>query len=65
MTRIFKIGTTTITEDDSLRDLGIDEIREHLKASFPEVSNATVRETVDEENGITYVSFMAAPGRKG
>jgi hypothetical protein len=63
MTRIFKIGSTRIVEDESMQGLSIDEIREHLKNTFPEVAQATVREKV--EGDVTYVEFTAKPGRKG
>lgn len=63
MTRIFKIGSTRIIEDESMQGLTIDEIREHLKNTFPEVAQATVREKT--EGDVTYVEFLPRPGRKG
>jgi hypothetical protein len=63
MTRIFKIGSTRIVEDDSMRHLDNEAVREILKLSFPEVKQATIRER--EENGVRFVEFLPRPGRKG
>lgn len=65
MTRIFKIGTTKIAEDESMAELSLDEIRERLKPLYPEVAEATIREKEDAESGITFVEFLPRPGRKG
>ncbi len=65
MTRIFKIGTTRIAEDPSMAGLSLDEIRERLKPMYPEVAEAAVREKEDAESGVTFVEFLARPGRKG
>jgi hypothetical protein len=63
MTRIFKIGSTKIVEDESMQGLTIDEIKDRLKSTFPEVAQATIRER--EENGTLFVEFLPKPGRKG
>ena len=63
MTRIFKIGSTQIVEDESMQGLSIDEVKARLKSSFPEVAQATVREKTEGE--VTYVEFLPRPGRKG
>ena len=63
MTRIFKIGSTTIVEDESMQGLTLDEIRERLKGTFPEVAQATIREQA--EGDVTHVEFLPRPGRKG
>lgn len=63
MTRIFKIGSTKIVEDESLQGLDLDEIRQRLKGTFPEVAQATVRERTEGE--VTYIEFLPKPGRKG
>ncbi len=63
MTRIFKIGSTTIVEDESLRGLSVEQVRERLKGAFPEVAQAAVREKTEGE--VTYVEFLPRPGRKG
>jgi hypothetical protein len=65
MTRIFKIGSTKIAEDESMAGLSLDEIRERLKSMYPEVAEATVREKEDAETDVTFVEFLARPGRKG
>ncbi|MEQ8673779.1 MAG: hypothetical protein RLP44_29890 [Aggregatilineales bacterium] len=62
--RIFKIGTTTIMEDDSLTGKTLDEIKDVLKQTYPEVTHATVRErTLDD--GTSVIDFLPKPGRKG
>lgn len=63
-TRIFKIGTSTIVEEDSMRELDKEAIRELLKPSFPEVAHATIRERTLED-GTMVLDFIARPGRKG
>jgi len=61
--RIFKIGSTRIVADESLRDLDNEAARTLLKGTYPEVANATIRER--EEEGMTIVEFLPQPGRKG
>jgi len=62
--RIFKIGATTIVEDDSLTGKTLDEVKDILKRTYPEVAHATVRErTLDD--GTRVVEWLAQPGRKG
>lgn len=63
MSRIFKIGSTKIVEDESMAGLSIEQVRDRLKSRFPEVAKATVRQR--EVDGVTFVEFSAAPGRKG
>ena len=61
--RIFKIGSTHIVADDTLRDLGNEAARTLLKRSYPEVANATIRER--EVGDKIVVEFLPQPGRKG
>jgi hypothetical protein len=61
--RVFKIGATRIVEDAALAGRGIEEIREILKCTYPEVAHATIRER--EENSLHVVEFLNQPGRKG
>ncbi len=61
--RIFKTGTVRIVEDESMRGLSNEEVRDRLKATYPEVANATIRETATDEHRI--VEFLPQPGRKG
>lgn len=62
--RVFKIGATTIVEDASLAGKTLDEVKDILKRSYPEVAHATVRErTLDD--GTQVVEWLAQPGRKG
>ncbi len=62
--RIFQIGATRIVEDESTTDLTNDQVRDVLKATYPEVAHATLRERTDA-NGNRIVEFLPQPGRKG
>lgn len=62
--RIFKIGAKTIIEDDTMRHLSVDEVRQVLQRTYPEVTHATIRETTLED-GSTCYHFINRPGRKG
>ena len=62
--RIFKIGTTTIVEDESMTGLDLDGVKQILQCTYPEVAHATVRETTLED-GSTCYHFINRPGRKG
>lgn len=61
--RIFKTGTVRIVEDDSMHGLSNEEVRGILKVTYPEVANATIRETTSD--GQRIVEFLPQPGRKG
>jgi PRTRC genetic system protein C len=63
-TRIFKTGTTTIVEDESMRHLSDDDVRQLLAQTYPEVANATVRETV-QEDGTRVLTYLPQVGKKG
>ena len=62
--RIFKTGSTIISEASELRGLDNESIRNLLKHSYPEVANATIRET-PQNDGTLLVEFLPVPGRKG
>ena len=62
--RVFRTGTTVITEDESTRGLDIEVVRSILKRTYPELANASFTEETDDE-GRTVVTFMPKPGRKG
>jgi hypothetical protein len=62
--RIFKTGSTIISEAPEMRELSNDAIRNLLKHSYPEVANATIRET-PQNDGTLLVEFLPVPGRKG
>ena len=62
--RIFKTGSTIISEAPEMRELSNDAIRNLLKHSYPEVANATIRETL-QNDGTLLVEFLPVPGRKG
>ena len=61
--RVFKTGTVRIVEDESMHGLSNEEVRNVLKATYPEVANATIRETTSD--GQRIVEFLPQPGRKG
>jgi hypothetical protein len=50
--RIFKIGTTTIIEDETMTVLDLDGVKQILQSSYPEVAHATVRETMLEDHDV-------------
>ncbi len=62
--RIFVTGATRIVEDESMRSLSAEQVREVLKRSCPEVAHATIRER-QLDDGSTCIDFIPAPGRKG
>ena len=62
--RIFKIGSTKIVADESMRDLDNEGVRDLLKRTYPEVANATIRES-ELEDGTVLVEWLAKPGSKG
>ena len=63
-TRIFKTGTTKIVEDESMKGLTTEQVRDILKRTYPEVANATIREQTLADGQIL-VEFLPQPGRKG
>lgn len=63
-TRIFKIGAVRIVEDDSMSGLDNEAIRGLLKATYPEIASAMIRE-VTADDGQKVVEFLPQPGRKG
>lgn len=63
-TRIFKTGSSLIAEAPEMRSLSNEEVRALLKHSYPEVANASFRET-PQADGSLLVEFLPQPGRKG
>lgn len=61
--RVFKIGSKTIEETDTMREMSVDQVRDVLKHTHPELKNATVNTRKD--NGQTIVEFMPRAGTKG
>jgi PRTRC genetic system protein C len=61
--RVFKIGSTRIVEDESMRGMTNEQVQETLAFQYPEVANATIHST--EKDGNLYVEFLKKPGRKG
>ncbi len=62
--RIFKIGTTTIVEDETMSGLDLEAVKQILQRSYPEVAHATVRERTLEDGARCY-DFISRAGRKG
>jgi hypothetical protein len=65
--RVFKIGAQRIVEDNSTSTLTNEQVRDLLKASYPEVANATIRERTETTDSglIRVVDFLQQPARKG
>ena len=61
--RVFKIGTNRIVEGAETAQLNNEQVRVLLKTQYPEVANATIRET--ESDGVRVIEFLPQPGRKG
>ena len=57
-----QIGTKKIALDESLGD-NPEDIRDHLRVTFPELANSDVR--TKQEDGHTVIEFTAKVGRKG
>lgn len=62
--RVFKTGTVRIVEDANMSGLSNEDVRSLLKSSYPEVANATIRES-QLEDGTPLIEFLPQPGRKG
>lgn len=62
--RVFKIGTTTIVEDESMSGLDLDAVKQILQRTYPEVAHATIRERTLEDGAHCY-DFIPVAGRKG
>jgi PRTRC genetic system protein C len=62
--RVFKIGATRIVEDAFMSSLDNEAVRSLLKATYPEIANATIREATTDD-GQKVVEFLPQPGRKG
>lgn len=67
--RIFKTGSTLIQEDDSMRALSNEAVRDLLRNQYPELANATLREIPqpkqEGEPETLVIEFLPQPGRKG
>ncbi|MHB8629803.1 MAG: PRTRC system protein C [Aggregatilineales bacterium] len=61
--RVFKIGTNRVTEDSATAKLSTDQIKKLLQAQYPEIANATVRETISGDTRT--IEFLPIAGRKG
>lgn len=58
-----KIGSQRILLDTALANRPVEEIRERLRATYPELAHASHRERTDGD--VRYVEFLPRPGRKG
>ena len=65
LTRVFKIGANRVVEDEATARLTNEQVRGLMKATYPEVANATIRERTDPDVNIQIVEFLPQPGRKG
>jgi hypothetical protein len=63
MTAHVKIGTQNIVLPQDKAAATIEEIRDLLKFSHPEVKDATFREGAEGEHRV--IEFLPKPGRKG
>lgn len=61
--RIFKIGSTRIVEDESMKGMTNEQVQETLAFQYPEVANATIHTT--QKDGKLFIEFLKKPGRKG
>ncbi len=62
--RIFKIGDVQIVEDESTASLDNEQVRTLLRGQYPEVVNATIRETQQSEE-VTLIEYLPRAERKG
>lgn len=62
--RLFKTGSTIITENETTANLSPEEVRDILKYQYPEVANATISLSTNEDGQQT-ISYLPKPGRKG
>jgi len=63
VTRVFKIGSVRIVEDDSMRGKDVKTIQKLLAPLYPQVENATVRERTEGDTQV--IDFIQQAGRKG
>ena len=64
MTRVFKTGATVIVEDASMEGMTVAQVQQVLKATYPEITHSTTRESVNAA-GQKVIEFLPQPGRKG
>lgn len=62
--RIFKIGSTQIVESEETVSLSNEDVGAILRTQYPEVANAAIRET-PQEDGTVVVEYLPRPGSKG
>ena len=64
-TRVFKIGSVRIVEDESMRGKDARTVQKLLAPLYPQIENATIRERTDEASGMIEIIYFSPPGRKG
>ena len=63
VTRIFRIGSSRVLEDETTAGLPVEEVQARLQRLYPELANATHRQR--REGDTLFVEFLPRPGRKG
>lgn len=63
--RVFLIGATRITEDETTYSMTNEEVKNFLKPQYPEIALATIEEWTDEDTQTQIINFKIVPGRKG
>ena len=63
--RIFKIGTMTIVEDESIASLSVEQVRTMLKSSYPELANVSAPTITTTDEGVQVIEWKPQPRRKG
>lgn len=61
--REFHISGNVVKESAATEGMSNDDARKVLQTMYPEVANATIRET--NKDGVVIVEFLPQPGRKG
>lgn len=61
--REVKVAGLQVVIDPSLTYVSVEELRNRLRATYPEVVNATPR--TYENDGVQYVEYMPVAQRKG
>jgi hypothetical protein len=62
-TRVFKIGSVRIVEDETMQGKDAKTIQKLLAPLYPQIENATIRERTEDDT--TIVEYIARAGRKG
>lgn len=63
--RVFKIGSVRLVEDAALAGKTPQEVQQLLAPLYPQIENASLRESTDPDTGLTLIEWLPRPGRKG